>query len=73
MKKKPAGQQNSSESDDLLPEYNFDYSKAHPNRFLSTSEKRITVILYPYVAKFFQTSKPVNLALRCLLSAIPEK
>jgi hypothetical protein len=73
MNKTPSVDQNSFESDDLLPEYNFDYSQARPNRFASTSEKRITVILDPDVAEIFQTSEAVNRALRCLLSAIPEK
>ncbi|MBE9258091.1 MULTISPECIES: hypothetical protein [Aphanizomenonaceae] len=59
--------------DDLLSEYNFDYSKARSNRFATTSENKITVILDPDVAKVFQTSEAVNRALRCLLSAIPEK
>ncbi|MEA5552766.1 hypothetical protein VB713_17625 [Anabaena cylindrica UHCC 0172] len=73
MNKTPNIEQNYFESDDLLPEYNFDYSKARPNRFASTSENRITVTLDPDVAKVFQTSEAVNQALRCLLSAIPEK
>lgn len=73
MNKTPINQQDNFESDDLLPEYNFDYTKARPNRFTATSEKRITVILDPDVAKVFQTSEAVNRALRCLLSAIPEK
>lgn len=60
-------------NNDLLPEYNFDYTKARPNRFTNTSENKITVILDPDVAKVFQTSEAVNRALRCLLSAIPEK
>ena len=73
MNKTPINQQDDFESDDLLPEYNFDYTKARPNSFAATSEKRITVILDPDVAKVFQTSEAVNRALRCLLSAIPEK
>lgn len=56
-------------SDDLLPEYNFDYSKARPNRF-ATSES-VTVILEPDVAKVFKTSEAVNKALRAILSAVP--
>lgn len=73
MNKTPINQQDNFESDDLLPEYNFDYTKARPNRFATTSENKITVILDPDVAKVFQTSEAVNRALRCLLSAIPEK
>jgi hypothetical protein len=60
--------------DDLLPEYNFDYSKARPNRFVTqVNETKITVTLESDVAKVFKTSEDVNKALRAILSAIPEK
>ena len=60
--------------DDLLPEYNFNYTKAHPNRFASqVNEIKITVTLEPDVAKVFKNSEDVNKALRAILSAIPEK
>jgi hypothetical protein len=73
MKKIPKDNLNSfTEDDDLLPEYNFDYNKARPNRFRQTSENTITVILDPDVARVFQTSEAVNRALRYLLAAIPE-
>ncbi|MDJ0678770.1 MAG: hypothetical protein QNJ18_02760 [Xenococcaceae cyanobacterium MO_167.B52] len=29
--------------EDLLPEYNFDYSQARPNRFAASTDKTITV------------------------------
>jgi hypothetical protein len=51
-----------NQQDDLLPEYNFDYTKARPNRFATTSVKRITIILDPDVAQVFQTSEAVNRA-----------
>ena len=50
--------------EDLLPEYNFDYSKARSNRFATSSDKTITVKLEPDVAKVFQTSDEVNRVLR---------
>lgn len=60
--------------EDLLPEYNFDYSKARPNRFTAqVNETKITVTLESDVAKVFKTSEDVNKALRAILSAIPEK
>jgi hypothetical protein len=60
--------------DDLLPEYDFDYSKARSNRFAAQiNETPITVILESDVAKVFKTSAQVNQALRAILSAIPEK
>ena len=60
--------------EELLPEYDFDYSKARPNRFaMPQKNKPITVILEPDVAKVFKTSEEVNQALRAILSAIPSK
>jgi hypothetical protein len=57
---------------DMLPEYNFDYSKAKPNRF-ATNTQPVTVTLDPDVAKVFTTSETVNKALRAILSAIPNQ
>ncbi len=57
-----------SESDDMLPEYDFDYSKARPNRFA----KGRTVILEPDVARVFNTSDAVNKMLRAVIAAMPE-
>ena len=59
--------------EDLLPEYNFDYSKARPNRFAASSDKTITVKLEPDVARVFQTSDEVNRVLRAIISVIPKK
>jgi hypothetical protein len=65
---------NQNLEDELLSEYNFDYSKARPNRFVSqVNETKITVTLESDVAKVFKTSEDVNKALRAILSAIPEK
>ena len=60
--------------DELLPEYNFDYSQARANRFAVSNDKdSITVTLQPDVAQVFKTSEQVNQALRALLSAIPQQ
>jgi hypothetical protein len=59
--------------DDLLREYNFDYSKAHRNRFAVSSDETITVKLEPDVAEVFKTSEDVNKALRAIISAIPNR
>ena len=65
---------NQNLEDDLLPEYNFDYKKARPNRFaLQNNKESVTVTLEPDVAKVFKTSEEVNKALRAILSAIPRK
>ncbi|NCS18997.1 MAG: hypothetical protein GPJ15_02585 [Microcystis aeruginosa G11-06] len=58
----------------ILKPTNFNYTKAHPNRFVSqVNEIKITVTLEPDVAKVFKNSEDVNKALRAILSAIPEK
>jgi outer membrane phospholipase A len=74
MKKTQDSETNQNLEDDLLPEYNFNYNKAHPNRFAAQgNETKITVTLESDVAKVFKTSEDVNKALRAILSAIPEK
>lgn len=57
-------------TEDLLPEYNFDYSKAKPNRF---AKKVINVTLDEDVAKVFTDSESVNKALRAILTALPKQ
>ncbi|MCP4350748.1 MAG: hypothetical protein GY795_35210 [Desulfobacterales bacterium] len=44
----------SSETNEMLPEYNFDYTKARPNRFIKTADKEgRSIILDPDVARVF--------------------
>lgn len=64
MKKEP------SDPDDLLPEYDFDYTKAKPNRFAASQRAR-TVVLDEDVAEVFTTAESVNRALRALLEVVP--
>ena len=74
MKNIPLSQANQNLEEDLLPEYNFDYSKARPNRFaIPKEEDSVTVKLEPDVAKVFKTSEEVNNALRAILCAIPQQ
>ena len=74
MKNTQNSEANQNLEEDLLPEYDFDYSKARPNRFADQDkETTITVTLDSDVAKVFQTSEEVNQALRAILSAIPNK
>ena len=58
--------------EDLLSEYNFDYSQARPNRFVASKDKTITIKLEADVAEIFKTSEEVNKALRAIISAIPK-
>ena len=59
--------------DELLPEYEFDYSKAKPNRFAArcTDANLKVVVLDVDVAQVFFTPEAVNHALRSLISAMP--
>jgi hypothetical protein len=63
---------NKNNSDDLLPEYDFDYSKARPNRFADKmNQDSLVVLVDPDVAKVFNTPEAVNNALRAIIHAIP--
>lgn len=58
--------------DDLLPEYDFDYSKGRPNRFaasLPTGARIVT--LDPDVAEVFPDAESVNAVLRALITTMP--
>ena len=57
--------------DDLLPEYDFDYGKAKPNRFVLKEDQQ-AVILDPDVAKYFRDSKSVNRVLRAIIMNMPQ-
>ncbi len=59
------------ESDDLQSHYDFDYSKAKPNRFAARiNQESVIVVLDPDVADVFPTSESVNEALRVLTAAL---
>jgi hypothetical protein len=59
-------------SDELRPEYRFDYKKARPNRFADPERRqRLAVVLDDDVAQVFSTADAVNRALRALLEAVP--
>ena len=74
MKKTPAHRKLNRNTDDLQPEYRFDYRKAKPNRFVARMKNEpLIVLIEPDIAKVFTSSEQVNKALRALSSAIPEK
>jgi hypothetical protein len=57
--------------DELRTHYEFDYSKARPNRFASRlGGESIAVVLDPDVAAVFTTSEEANQALRVLIGAL---
>ncbi len=60
--------------DEMLDNYDFDYSKAQPNRFAPLlAEQNGFIKLQPDIHKVFQTSDQVNNALRALINAIPKE
>ncbi len=59
-----------TETDELNEHYDFDYSKAKPNRFAARlAQEQLMVVLDPDVAAIFPTSEAVNEALRVLATA----
>ena len=71
MKKTSPSKTRPTASDDLRPEYDFDYRKARPNRFASRKKDRLTVVLDPDVAQVFTTPESVNTILRALIATMP--
>jgi hypothetical protein len=56
---------------DMKAHYDFDYSKAKPNRFAARlAQERLMVVLDPEIATIFPTSEAVNEALRVLAAAV---
>jgi hypothetical protein len=54
-----------SSSDEMRPEYRFDYKASRPNRFASRMKgNTVAVVLDPDVASVFKTSASVNRTLR---------
>ena len=61
-----------SDTDDMLPEYNFDYQQARPNRYAAQIEAGgMMVVLDPDIAQVFTTSDAVNDVLRALITSMP--
>ena len=59
-------------SEELRPEYRFDYTKARPNRFAGRGvSKSVVVLLDPDVAKVFKSAESANSVLRAILAAVP--
>lgn len=73
MSKTPSDHTQSSE-DELLPEYQFDYKKAKPNRFAvgHKTPKLTVVVLDDDVAQVFTTPESVNKVLRALIESMPQ-
>jgi hypothetical protein len=63
------GKANKPPSDELLPEYDFDYSKAVRGKYYRRllEEGSNVIVLDPEISKAFRDSASVNEALRSLL------
>jgi hypothetical protein len=73
MKKTKTPDVDASGSEDLRPEYQFDYRDARPNRFAKRVDREPVVItLDPDVSQVFTTSESVNNVLRALITAMPK-
>jgi hypothetical protein len=72
MKTTPSDKSQQSE-DDLAAEYDFDYSKAKPNRFAGQEgERKMTVVVLDEdVSQVFSSPEAVNKVLRALIEAMP--
>ena len=69
MKKERSSKSREPLSDELRPEYSFDYSKAKANPFAKELQGRtVAVVLDPDVAEVFPSTEAVNSALRVLAS-----
>jgi len=73
MKKRQTSKARSVISDDLRPEYDFDFSQSRPNRFANRpKDDRVVIVLDPDIGKVFTNSEAVNNVLRALLSNMPQ-
>lgn len=73
MKRTSIAKSRTTAPDDMLPEYNFDYRKARPNRFAEKIYKdRRVVILDPDISMVFTTADSVNTVLRALIKTMPK-
>lgn len=73
MKKTSTSKSRGKHAEDMRPEYDFDYTKAKPNRFAGQiATDRLVVLLDPEVSKVFTDSESVNAALRGLITALPK-
>jgi hypothetical protein len=73
MKKAPASGKPPDDSDDIQPEYHFDYRKARPNRFAQPIEDgSLVVVLEPDIAQVFRTPESVKKVLRALIETMPK-
>ena len=72
MKNTESVKQTASAADKMRDEYQFDYSKAKPNRFADKIEReQLMVVLDQDVAAVFKTPESVNQVLRAIITSMP--
>jgi hypothetical protein len=59
--------------DELAAHYDFDYSKAKPNRFAGLPKDQMVVLLDKELSDIFRSPEEVTNALRSLIRAFPPK
>jgi hypothetical protein len=72
MNNAPSDESPTEETDELLPEYQFDYGKAKTNRFAASLKPGgRAVMLEPDIARVFTNAESVNSVLRALIATMP--
>lgn len=62
------------QEDDMLPEYDLDFSQSRPNKYAAILKRQERLIpIDADVFKVFDDSEKVNNALRYLIKAMPKK
>ena len=62
------------ESNDMLPEYHFDYRQARPNRFATDIvEGSLIVVLEPDIARVFKTPESIQAVLRAIAGVLSQQ
>jgi hypothetical protein len=65
---------NNTDFDEMLPEYQFDYQTARPNRFVNEiTEGSLIVVLEPEIAQVFRTQEAVKTILCAIAKAMAPK
>ncbi len=73
LKKEQVSNQKQDNDEDMLPEYHFDYTQAHPNRFApGVEEGSLVVVLEPDIAEVFKTPDSVKNVLRAIIATMPK-
>ena len=71
MKKAKVGKGKVRVSEELRPEYHFDYTKAKQNRFaVKAKQGPLVVVLDEDIARIFKTPESVRVVLRALISTM---